>query len=226
MELVKGLSGEMGRPLGLDDAAWEGLKSIGQTCSLRDGATLFTAGEEFYSVFLIRTGTVALRRENTVFDLAESPEIIGGPLALRSAPPTSYPISAEALGPTTTLRIPVNKFADFTKKNPVMAELIQGQLQQRVQFLQNCRLAQMRPVPERLARIFLLRPVALSSGHVTRKVMAQIAGTTTESVIRVISHWRRNGVLAVRGRRYEIVNPEAFAKYGNSDGNVPADEPG
>jgi len=77
-------------------------------------------------------------------------------------------------------------------------------------------------VRERLAEVLILLMDTFSLDeekylkiNLTREEIANIVGTATESVIRLLSEFKADKYIEINGRRIKIVNPEALKKLGS-----------
>jgi CRP-like cAMP-binding protein len=77
-------------------------------------------------------------------------------------------------------------------------------------------------VRERLAEVLILLMDTFSLDEekylkvsLTREEIANIVGTATESVIRLLSEFKSDKYIEINGRRIKILNPDALKKLGS-----------
>ena len=137
-------------------------------------------------------------------------EAIGAFAALEGKP---YPATAVALEPSTILHVPERSFFSVLSEHPqMMRRLFQGLILRQMELTR--RLADLTgPVEYRIGRLFLTLaervgkregnaaeiPLALS-----RQEIADLAATTVESAIRVMSRWGKEGLLSTRADGFSI----------------------
>jgi CRP/FNR family transcriptional regulator, nitrogen oxide reductase regulator len=127
-------------------------------------------------------------------------EIFGEVAVLENRP---YPASAQAVTATRLIGIKKTDFWDFLLKHPPIALKIINVISGRLREAQS-RLRDMagERVEQRLARVLLMLSAKLGSTlPFTRQELSDMAGTTTETTIRVLSQWKDQGVtLSERGK--------------------------
>jgi CRP-like cAMP-binding protein len=114
-----------------------------------------------------------------------------------------YPASSQAAIPTTVLRIRKEDFLSFLATRPQVALTIINVLGGRLREAQS-RLKDLagERVEQRLARVLLMLAAKLGPTlPFTRQELADLAGTTTETAIRVTSQLKERGIIStVRGK--------------------------
>lgn len=115
----------------------------------------------------------------------------------------SYPASAQALSVTRLIGIRKSDFMSFLLKHPEVSLKIIGILSGRLREAQS-RLRDLagEKVEQRLARMLLMLSAKLGSTlPFTRQELSDMAGTTTETTIRILSQWKERGIISsVRGK--------------------------
>ena len=127
-------------------------------------------------------------------------EMFGEVAVFESKP---YPASAQAVSEARVLGIKKDDFLSFLSTRPQVALGIISVLGGRLRDAQS-RLKDLagERVEQRLARILLMLSSKLGSTlPFTRQEIADMAGTTTETAIRVMSHLKERGIIrSVRGK--------------------------
>ena len=114
-----------------------------------------------------------------------------------------YPASAQAITATRLIGIKKTDFWDYLLKHPSIALKVINVISGRLREAQS-RLRDMagERVEQRLARMLLMLSAKLGSTlPFTRQELSDMAGTTTETTIRVLSQWKDQGVtISERGK--------------------------
>lgn len=114
-----------------------------------------------------------------------------------------YPASAQSLLATRVLGIRRDDFISFLVKHPPVALRIMSVLSGRLRDAQS-RLRDLAAerVEQRLARILVMLSSRLGADLAfTRQELSDMAGTTTETVIRILSQWKSRKILrSMRGK--------------------------
>jgi CRP/FNR family transcriptional regulator, nitrogen oxide reductase regulator len=114
-----------------------------------------------------------------------------------------YPASAQALIETWLICIKKSDFLNYLLRHPEVSLKIIGILSGRLRESQS-RLRDLagEKVEQRLARMVLMLSEKLGSTlPFTRQELSDMAGTTTETTIRILSQWKERGIIqSVRGK--------------------------
>lgn len=184
---------------------------LGSVCRVRafeKGATIFAEGEparEFCFVVLGRVKVVkSAPGRDLILGLFGSGEPVGMVAVFEGKP---YPATAIALEPSTVIHVPAHDF--FSALGPhsgIIRRLIQGLMVRQMELTK--RLADLTGhVDARIARLFLT--LADKAGRpegtgvfiriaLTRQEIADLAATTVETAIRVMSRWGKDGLVETR----------------------------
>jgi CRP/FNR family transcriptional regulator, nitrogen oxide reductase regulator len=145
-------------------------------------------------------------------------EIFGEVAVLENQP---YPASAQAVTATRLIGIRKADFKEYLLKHPALALKIIMVLSGRLREAQS-RLRDMagERVEQRLARLLLRLAAKLGSTlPFTRQELSDMAGTTTETTIRVLSQWKEQGV--IRSVRGKIMITDETRLKGLGEGSAP-----
>lgn len=123
-----------------------------------------------------------------------------------------YPASAIASEDSALLRFDRNFFLNVLMKIESVKTTVNHQIGERFLEFQNDRCMEKARIPQKIAD-FLLRMWRRQRGvggaqiliPITRKDIAQRVGTHTETVIRVLSSWTKNGWIDTRDKHIELV---------------------
>ncbi|MBI4504181.1 MAG: Crp/Fnr family transcriptional regulator [Chloroflexi bacterium] len=190
----------------------------------RKGQHLFYAGDPQTYVFIVRLGLVALtdlddRGNARVVLTYDSGDVFGPPAIVLGQ---RHAFTATALIDTHTLLIGKDTFDQLYRRFPELTHQILRELQSMLRRSQETTLRLARtPVVSRVAA-FLLR-FAEKCGPVgdgdtdfdlplSREDLAFLLGTSRETIIRALTRLTRAGVIASRGKRVCIRDPDALRR--------------
>jgi CRP/FNR family transcriptional regulator len=174
---------------------------------------IFFEGEAPDWLHIVTAGHVKLIKHSDdgreiILHVAMPGDLMGGVSAFGRRP---HPFTAQAMVPVTTLRVAGRDFARVMNDHPTVASRAMDELIERlVEAHETMKSLATERVERRIAR--QLVKLAGRSGRATsvgieiavplaRQDVADIAGTTVETAIRVLSRWRRHGlVTTVDGR--------------------------
>jgi CRP/FNR family cyclic AMP-dependent transcriptional regulator len=206
---------------GLDDAVARSLLAGSVRRRFARREVLFHAGDLAESLHLLQRGQVAVRVTTDLGDVVTldvfGPGQVLGELALLP-PPGRRAASAVALDQVETMMVSAEAFHTLREANPSVNDALLGILANRNRQL-NARLAEALyvPVESRVARRLLdvavhygaprAQPVVVA---LTQDDLAGLAGTTRESVNRILSRLQSEGALEVRRGAVTIVDISAL----------------
>ena len=190
---------------GLSDKELNDLASLAVERSFMPGESIFWDGDTPDWFYIVAEGKVKVLKHSSSgkeFIIAFfGPNEMFGEVAVFENQP--YPASAQAVVATKVLGIKREDFITFLANRPQVAIGIINILAGRLRVAQT-RLKDLagERVEQRLARTLLMLSSRL--GHTlpfTRQEIADMAGTTTETAIRVMSHLKERGIIhSVRGK--------------------------
>jgi len=179
----------------------------------RRDEVLFFEGEPPEWLYVLTDGHVKLIKHSDdgrdiILHVAMPGDVIGGVAAFGRR---SHPFTAQPMVPTTALRVAGPDFSRIMKRHPEVANRMMGDFIERlVEAHETMKSLATERVERRIAR--QLVKLASRAGRevpagieitvpLSRQDVADIAGTTVETAIRVLSRWRRSGmVLTIDGR--------------------------
>lgn len=209
-----------------DNDRIEGLRAQ-KICSIyRKGEYIFKEGSIPYGVYCVNFGKVKL----TKMGLDGKDQIIrlvkpGDPLGYRSLLSNDrYNASAIALEDSGVCFIPKDLFMGVIQKDSTltmeMFKLLSEDLKKA--DIQLTHIAQ-KPVRERVAEALLFIKETYGyeadgstiSAKISREDIANIVGTATETAIRILSDFNKEGVISLKGKKIEIANSSKLLKIAN-----------
>lgn len=189
------------------------------------GEVIFREGDPGDTCYVIRTGTVSIRRDHPdgrTLALAElRPGSIFGELSMFGAETRSA--TAEVLEPTTLVAILRRDMQRVVRSSPDIAFKMLASLADRVRHA-NERLAQQsfQTVAGRVAGTLLEQVVTRQSEgagefevlvKATQSEIAQLAGTSRESASRFLATLEREGVVELGRGKVTVHDPERLRNY-------------
>lgn len=190
----------------------------------KKGQILFHEGSKPSGVYCIKTGKAKISRlgidgKEQIIRFAKDGDMIGYRSLLSDENLTA---SITTLDETHACFIPKSALFDFLEKNPKFSLDLMKQacheLGEASRIITN--LAQ-KSVRERLAEVLLLLKTTFgedSEGHLdvslTREELANMVGTATESVIRLLSELKEDSIIESKGRKIKILDAQQLARIG------------
>jgi CRP/FNR family transcriptional regulator, cyclic AMP receptor protein len=208
----------------MSEAAVATLDTIKFTAVYPKGSLLFVEGEQPRGVFVLCTGRVKLTTSSTegkvlIVKIAEPGEVLGVSASILGKP---YEVSAETIEPAQLNFIKRDDFLKFLSAQPEACMHTAQQLSEKYQSAQreirSLGLAQ--TTGEKLAKLLLdwcERNGETTAKGIRLKVLltheeiAQMIGTTRETVTRILSDFKRRKILDVKGSTVNILLRQTLA---------------
>jgi CRP-like cAMP-binding protein len=183
------------------------------------GEPFFLQGDPGDAVYGVLTGRVKIAKQSPtgrelILDVLGTGEPISVIPVVRRLP---MPASAIAVEPAACLRIAGPVFLEVMGKHPQVILRVLEAVSQRLMEANASRLTLATdPVEARLAGALLRMGEKFGVSHAgetvftqrfTRQSLAELAGTTVESTIRVMSRWTRDGLVRTQNGRITVVDP-------------------
>jgi CRP/FNR family transcriptional regulator, dissimilatory nitrate respiration regulator len=195
-----------------DERELSGLQQIAVRKEYRKGQVVFSEGEPSRGFFLVVTGAVKIYRVGSdgrerVLHVVEQ----GDAFAEAAMFMETYPATAEALmAGTTVILLEKNGFKQLLSHDPKLSFKIIATL---VRWLRQMRDAltdlTLKEVPARFASYVISLPVAAGQPltvHISKTTLAQMLGTTKETLSRLLHRLAKSRVLTYRGDQIKILN--------------------
>lgn len=206
----------------LPDPAIKALAAITSSASYPKGATLFVEGQPARGVFILCSGRVKLSTSSAdgktlILRISDPGEVLGLPATVTGS---CYELTADVIEPAQANFISRNEFLGFLKDNGEAALRVAQQLGETY----HSAISEMRTIGlshsagEKLAR-FLLEWAANypeEKGQVrikltlTHEEIAQMIGSSRETVTRLLADFRKKQLLQVAGSTLVIKNKAAL----------------
>jgi CRP-like cAMP-binding protein len=198
------------------------LAAISSVATYARGERLFAEGDDSSAFITIASGRVKILKstpagKDVILEVFGAGDPLGAVAAYEGRP---YPASAVALEPTTCVLIPRREFFALLQQHPTLVRGLLLGLTVRLVELTN-RMVELSggKLEPRFARMFLkmadesgqpsaegtLIPVALS-----RQDLADLAGTTIETSIRIMSRWGKEGLVRTDRSGFVLLDKPAL----------------
>jgi CRP/FNR family transcriptional regulator len=201
---------------GLAAAAQARLAALATVRAFHRGDFLWHAGDPAEHLTIIVSGRVKVVGHadggDVILELFGPGEPVGAIAVYNCIP---YPASAVCLERVSLLSLPRRDYFELIDRHPEFARELIGELTKLVVSLTR-KLEEMRGqrVEVRIAQLFLTLAERLGKAEpdgsieipvsLSRQEVAELVGTTTESAIRVLARWGREGVLVSGEKRFVL----------------------
>jgi CRP-like cAMP-binding protein len=175
---------------------------------VKKGRVIFNTGDRADSLYLVQEGMIKLSctspsgRETVVYIA-----IVGDTLNATAVHTGTYYLSAEAITDATLLRIDARQYLAFVKEFPNLALGIINVLASRLKTeWERMVYVQKESADVRVSEALCQLADRLGSTlFIPRQILADYVGLTVETTIRVLSRFKKKGLVASSARRGEIV---------------------
>ena len=205
----------------------EDRRRVAAVSTLREyakGDEVFSEGDDASAFYIVASGQVKVVKSTPtgreiILEIFGAGDPLGAVVAYEGKP---FPATARALGPTLCVVTPREAFFHLLAEHPSLVRGLLSGLTLRLIELTN-RLANLSGarVEERIARLFVQKieeqgrperggwfvPIALS-----RQEIADLAGTTIETAIRVMSRWGKSGVVLTEEAGFLVADRAALER--------------
>lgn len=194
--------------------------------SYKKGQVIFNEGGHPLGLFCINDGKVKIERsgidgKEQIVRMAKGGDVLGYRALLSSE---RYNATAVALDDTDVCFIPRDPFFNVLKTNPRLSldiiKMLSTELRKAEESITD--LAQ-KPVRERMAEalLFLKETYGFEEDGATlnvvlsREDIANLVGTATETAIRLLSEFKKDGIVLSVGKKLKITDNEKLVKTAN-----------
>jgi CRP/FNR family transcriptional regulator, nitrogen oxide reductase regulator len=213
---------------GLSDRDWDKILDLFSERQYQKDDYIFLEGEAPEALYVVKSGKVKVLRHSTdgkdvVLRVASHGELLG---TVGTFDGGGYPGTAQAIENCDLLVVARNDCLTLCSRYPVFALAVIADLGSRLRSsAEQIRSLAVERVEQRIARTLLkLAETAgsdVSDGRViemplTRQDVADMTGTTVETAIRVMSKFRRLGLIRTRRGKVVLVDREALLEISES----------
>ena len=208
----------------LDPTALDHISESKTCIKYKKGQTIFYEGTRPLGIFCLKSGNVKVHKmtshgKDQIIYLANAGSLLGYRALLGEE---FYSSSATVIQEAQICFIPKEQFLQALKENPVFSQQITKAVCRELGVAQEklTDLAQ-KSVRERLAGnlLMLKETYGVEGGESTlidialsREDLANIVGTATETIIRLLSDFKSSGLISLEGKKIKILDPKALAK--------------
>lgn len=190
----------------------------------KKGQMLFHEGTRPLGVYCVNSGKIKIYKlgidgKEQIVKICTAGDLLGYRALLSEE---VYPVSAEALEEAVVCFIPKQTFlGTLNEDNVFHQELLKAACKELGMMTENLTNLAQRSVRERFAiALLMLRDTygvdSVSNGEVeinlTRDDLANIVGTATETLIRLLHDFKDEKLVESKGRKIKIIDPEGLAK--------------
>lgn len=190
----------------------------------KKGAFVFHEGDESEWLYIILRGKVKIVKhsssgQETILEVHAVGDTIAEVAVIDGRP---YPASAACLGESSLLKISRSQFMDLIGRYPTIAqEIIKGLGKRLRDIVATLSSLAAQPVEKRLARTLLkfTERFGIANGQqvildlsLTRQDLADIIGSTVETVIRTMTKLKNKGIISWEGKRIYIRDIKALSR--------------
>lgn len=197
----------------LPPTVWDSYALSFQLLKHNRGEPVFQEGDPPEAVFLLRSGLVKAVKHSPQSELLGMEVIMPGHLfgmiAVMDNKP--YPVSVVPIQPSEIYRIPAAVFRDLMTKYPPFSKAIFAEVGEHLRLAQNMRSLYREPMERRVAYILgmLLRRKG-DEARVRREEVAELAGCTPETAIRILGDFKKKKLIATGWKRIVLLDPEGL----------------
>lgn len=188
------------------------------------GELLFSEGDQAEAFYILKCGRVKMRRistsgKETVLHLSSPPQMIG--CKGLTMPGSRYPADAVAIDSVIALGFRRKNFLQQVSHIPDVFFSLLIELNRRLSEIYSLQAHAMEPIEKRVAILLLNQASedsievvgpALKPIYMTKSLIANIVGTTTETAIRILSRWKKAGLIQSERGKIMIVDAEAVCE--------------
>lgn len=191
------------------------ISSKAKECRYAKGETIYNEGDSADSVWVLFDGRVQIMKYTSQakpFALETvGPGELFGTLCRLGRGGRKYPCTAVAAGPVTALNILDRTFLGYCEKNPGMVRSVCSLCSERLRDVQDLRCVGQESAGVRIANI--LARLYQTHGETipyTKKELAELSGTTTETAFRTLHQFEKKGSLKSLRGKIKILKPSAL----------------
>ncbi len=195
------------------------ISKIKADCRYKSGDTIFRAGDSPLGLFSVRSGIVKLETLNEE-GTAHTVRIVGpgGMLGYRTFfSGETYKKSAIAMENTEVCFLPRKEVIEMFNCHPELSLKMINQLTGDLDQAESKWVDQIdKGAPARVADALLFLDEKFAASTWTRKEIAEWAGTTTETVIRTLAQFEKEGIISQNYKNFSILAKNKLIEKANS----------
>lgn len=198
---------------GLPEDDIEKLQSAASVKRYREGEVIFFEGDEAQGVYIVMEGRVKVYKSSPdgkeqILHIFETGEPFAEVTAFQGG---RFPAGATAVTDGSVLYLPREELLSIIKKTPHLALNMLAVLSMRLRdFSRTIENLSLRGLPERISSYLLQLSETKGNPHIElqikKVILANLLGTTPETLSRVLSKLCDRGIIRMKGRKITILN--------------------
>ncbi|MCX7886550.1 MAG: Crp/Fnr family transcriptional regulator [Verrucomicrobiae bacterium] len=209
----------------LDARELQAIQSVASRKDFRKGQIIFAEGDPSRGFYVVASGAVKVSRiapdgRERVLHIVEA----GNSFAEAAMFMERYPATAEALRATTAVFIEKNGFKRLMTRDPKLSFKIMGALVRWLTVLRDALTdLTLKGVPARFAGYVLSLPRAPGCPiemTVSKTAVAQLIGTTKETLSRLLARLARRRILLYRGHQIRVLDAAALGAIARGEKKI------
>ncbi len=184
------------------------------------GETLYREGQRADAVWIVKSGRVHLMKFSDDGHVSTNCVMTDGELfcCLPAMDQQAYPTDAVAATDAEVIRIPMVRFNQVMERHPAFRREVTSVFCGRLREVESKGCAIFDPVEKRLAQALLtLMKKFGPTIPLTRQDFSELAGTTVETTIRILSRFKDDGMITSSRGQTTIVHPEKLQQIARND---------
>lgn len=199
----------------LTPAQQQKLSGVSRQRRYAKGETIFREGDPADAVCIVKEGRVHLMKFLQSGQASTTCVMTSGDTfcCLPALDRKPYPVDAVAAVDSTVIRIPINTFHELMQQNPSFLQDSLCHFCDRLRQVEHKSCALQDSVEQRLAQTLLdLSKKFGKTVPLTKHELAEMAGTTVETTIRILSELKKQGVLTSSRGSTTIAKPAKLSQ--------------
>jgi CRP/FNR family transcriptional regulator len=174
---------------------------------------VFAEGGAAGAAFLLRSGLVKAMKlspkdDPVILEIIVPGHLFGMMAALDQKP---YPVDAVCLQDSEIYRIRIADFSELLRRHPPFSQAVFAEVGEHLRHSQALRAMVKEPAERRIGYILWMLSLSLGAEmRLGREEVAEMAGTTVETAIRVLGRLRAARLIDARWKRLKVLKPEAL----------------
>lgn len=184
--------------------------SQGEIINVKKGTQLFQQGDSADRFYIILQGAIKLKknldieeRQNTIVDLVGPGELLGA-LCCMTESLSEFPVTGICQSTCTLIKIPRQVYVDDWRHNSELMLFFNKHIHEKLKKIQNDRCIQRLSLEKKLSYFLTEKLAHLEGAKITRQDIADYIGVTQASVIRLLSHWTKEGLISTEDHEIKI----------------------
>lgn len=204
----------------------EGLEKNKSCTVYKKNQVVFHEGTRPLGLFCINSGKVKIYKtgsegKDQIIQILSAGDMMGYRSMLSEDP---YPVSAETLEETTVCFIPKSDFLEVLKEDHDLTNrILQSMSKDLGNMADSITTLAQKPVRERLAGALLMlheiyesnNPENIAEINLTREDLANIVGTATETLIRLLHDFKEEKLIETQGRKIKVLDQNKLVRIAN-----------